>query len=63
MVYGRWPGLEEHQLNEGRDLSLSTDFRTVLGELVSRHLGNADLKTVFPGFMNERRDFLGLIQG
>jgi uncharacterized protein (DUF1501 family) len=61
-VYGRWPGLEEGQLNEGRDLALTTDFRTVLGELVERHLGNADLKTVFPGFQNEGREFLGLIR-
>lgn len=60
-VYGRWPGLAEAQLNEGRDLALTTDFRTVLGELVERHLGNADLKTVFPGFKNPERDFLGLI--
>jgi uncharacterized protein (DUF1501 family) len=24
-VYGTWPGLAEHQLNEGRDLALTTD--------------------------------------
>src|ERR1700693_5012813 len=39
-VYGDWPGLAEEQLNEGRDLALTTDFRDVLGELVSKHLGN-----------------------
>ena len=49
-VYGRWPGLEEGQLYEGRDLAVTTDFRLVLSEIVSRHLGNKDLKTVFPGF-------------
>jgi len=38
-VYGRWPGLETEQLHEGRDLARTTDFRDVLGELVSRHLG------------------------
>src|SRR5581483_6909407 len=36
-VYGRWPGLAPEQLYEGRDLALTTDFRTVLGELVYRH--------------------------
>ena len=36
-VYGRWPGLNEGQLNEGRDLALTTDFRSVLGEILRRH--------------------------
>ena len=49
-VYGQWPGLETEQLYEGRDLALTTDFRDVLGELVSRHLGNPTLKSVFPGY-------------
>ena len=49
-VYGKWPGLEKEQLYEGRDLALTTDFRDVLGELVSRHLGNPSLQTVFPGY-------------
>jgi uncharacterized protein (DUF1501 family) len=49
-VYGRWPGLDQSQLYEGRDLAVTTDFRSVLGEAVSRHLGNKDLRTVFPGF-------------
>ena len=33
-----------------RDLALTTDFRDVLGELVSGHLGNPSLKVVFPGY-------------
>jgi len=49
-VYGRWPGLDQSQLYEGRDLAVTTDFRLVLSEAVSRYLGNKDLKTVFPGF-------------
>jgi uncharacterized protein (DUF1501 family) len=57
-VYGRWPGLEPPQLNEGRDLALTTDFRRVLGEAVSRHLGNDHLNSVFPGFDNSPREFL-----
>jgi len=60
-VYGRWPGLAPAQLYEGRDLALSTDFRTVLGEAVSRHLGNPDLDSVFPGFDNDPRKFLGYL--
>ena len=49
-VYGKWPGLEKEQLYEGRDLALTTDFRDVLGELVSHHLGNPTLANVFPGY-------------
>ncbi len=57
-VYGKWPGLEREQLYEGRDLALTTDFRDVLGELVSRHLGNPTLGSVFPGYNPK---FLGLL--
>jgi len=62
-VYGRWPGLDPAQLNEGRDLTLTTDFRRVLGEAVERHLGNSQLTTVFPGFDNSPREFVGYISG
>jgi len=48
-VYGRWPGLADHQLNEGRDLAVTTDFRQVLGEAVSKTLGASNLEMVFPG--------------
>jgi len=49
-VYGRWPGLEKEQLYEGRDLAVTTDFRAVLSELVSGHLGQKDVAQVFPGY-------------
>jgi uncharacterized protein (DUF1501 family) len=58
-VYGDWPGLQDEQLNEARDLALTTDFRDVLGELVAKHLGNANLKAVFPGYENPK--FRGLL--
>jgi uncharacterized protein (DUF1501 family) len=57
-VYGRWPGLDSSQLYEGRDLAVTTDFRSVLGEAVSQHLGNRDLTTVFPGFDGRRDNFV-----
>jgi len=62
-VYGAWPGLADHQLNEGRDLALTTDFRLVLGEILSKHNGVLDLNAVFPGFENNPRRFAGLIKG
>jgi uncharacterized protein (DUF1501 family) len=49
-VYGDWPGLQPEQLYEGRDLNVTTDFRTVLSELVHKQMGNRDLNHVFPGF-------------
>lgn len=49
-VYGRWPGLAPEQLYEGRDLHLTTDYRTVCGEVISRHLGQSDLARIFPSF-------------
>jgi uncharacterized protein (DUF1501 family) len=61
-VYGKWPGLNDHQLNDGRDLALTTDFRSVLGEILTKHSGVADLKPVFPGFENNPRKFPGLVR-
>lgn len=49
-VHGRWPGLAREQLFEGRDLALTTDFRTVFHEVVSGHLGARDPGRLFPGF-------------
>ncbi len=60
-VYGRWPGLDQSQLYEGRDLAVTTDFRMVLSEVVSRCLGNKDLKAVFPGFEGQPSRFLKLL--
>jgi uncharacterized protein (DUF1501 family) len=58
-IYGDWPGLQEEQLYDGRDLALTTDFRDVLSELVARHLGNSNLRSVFPGYDNPK--FRGLL--
>jgi uncharacterized protein (DUF1501 family) len=57
-VYGHWPGLDQSQLYEGRDLALTTDFRQVIGESVARHLGNKNLAEVFPGYENQQGNFL-----
>jgi len=56
---GQWPGLEPEQLFERRDLAVTTDFRSVLSELVSGHLGQkAD--AAFPGYVSTER--LGLLR-
>lgn len=49
-VHGRWPGLAPEQLYEGRDLALTTDFRSVFSDVVMKQLGAVDGAAVFPGF-------------
>ena len=48
-VLGKWPGLAREQLNQGRDLAHTTDFRDVISEVVREHLGNKSLEDVLPG--------------
>jgi uncharacterized protein (DUF1501 family) len=60
-VYGRWPGLSNEQLNEGRDLAVTTDFRLVLGEAVAKSIGAKNLESIFPGAQLRPDRFLHLI--
>jgi uncharacterized protein (DUF1501 family) len=60
-VYGDWPGLKSDQLNEGRDLALTTDFRDVFGEIATKHLGATNLKAVFPGYTGTAAKFRGVL--
>jgi uncharacterized protein (DUF1501 family) len=60
-VYGRWPGLANEQLNEGRDLAVTTDFRQVLGEVVAKSIGANNLELAFPGAGLGTNRFLRLI--
>jgi len=48
--YGTWPGL---QAEIDSDLLVTTDYRSVLSEVVSSRFG-ASTSTVFPGFTRER---------
>jgi uncharacterized protein (DUF1501 family) len=57
-VYGKWPGLGPDQLNEGRDLKVTTDFRNVLGEAACRSLGAKNLEVIFPGAQIQPGRFL-----
>jgi uncharacterized protein (DUF1501 family) len=60
-IYGRWPGLADGQLNEGRDLAVTTDFRQVLGEAVAKSMGARNLDLVFPNAQLQPNRFLHLI--
>lgn len=53
--YGRWPGLGT---GTAAELTVTTDYRSVLAEVVTRRMG-ASAATVFPGFSPEP---VGVIQ-
>jgi uncharacterized protein (DUF1501 family) len=61
-VHGRWPGLAPEQLNEGRDLALTTDFRAIFSEVAARHLGANKLDVIFPGYAGKTQDWLGVVR-
>lgn len=63
-VYGRWPGLAVTDRFEGRDLAVTTDFRDVLAEIVTAHLGadRATAARVFPGYTIDPARLKGFIR-
>ena len=56
-VYGTWPGLGAGQLQQG-DLAATTDFRSLLGEILERRCG-LTASTVLPGLPSAR---LGVVR-
>ena len=61
-VYGKFPRLLEENLYEGRDLPVTTDFRDLVGEVLVRHMGVADLGKVFPNHEVKSSGFVGAIR-
>lgn len=60
-VYGKWPGLQPEQLNEDRDLALTTDFRDVFAEVLVRHLQCRTPDAIFPRYAIDATRFLGMM--
>jgi uncharacterized protein (DUF1501 family) len=58
-VYGEWEGVGDSALNEGRDLPVTTDFRSVLAQVAERHLllGDKQLVQVFPAMPQRTASF------
>ncbi len=56
-VYGTWPGLGSDKLDRG-DLAGTTDYRTVISEILTKKMGVGSAKDVFPGLTGTA---LGLI--
>jgi uncharacterized protein (DUF1501 family) len=59
-VYGAWPGLAIDRRFEGRDLAVTTDFRDVFAEVVTRHMGVTDARPIFPGYEIDAARWPGL---
>lgn len=49
-MVGRWPGLSHDTLEEGADLAVVTDYRSVLAEVLTGHMRLPDAGQVFAGF-------------
>lgn len=60
-VYGDWKGMKADQLNEGRDLAVTTDFRDVFAEAAYKQLGVRELKKIFPGYETSVSRFRGYL--
>ena len=58
-VYGDWKGVGDAALNEGRDLPVTTDFRTVLAQIAEKHLrlGDKQLTRLFPALPQKGAGF------
>ncbi len=57
-VYGDVPTLAREHLEDGRDLPVTTDFRSVFAGVAGAHLGLGDDATLFPGWEGSRLDLL-----
>ena len=58
-MLGRWPGIAAEALEEGADLAVATDYRSVLSEILTGHMGLASAGDVFPGFIGEALGLTG----
>jgi uncharacterized protein (DUF1501 family) len=59
-VVADWPTLAPDKLDRGEDLAVTTDYRTVLSELVTLRLKNPALDQIFPQFQAKE---IGLFKG
>jgi len=58
-LYGQWPGLATEQLDRRVDLAVTTDYRTILSELLLPQIDKSKLGQLFPQF--EYKKGLGII--
>jgi len=49
-VLGKWAGIEEKSMYQGRDLKVTTDFRDVFGEILKNHFRFKPPRGFFPDY-------------
>jgi uncharacterized protein (DUF1501 family) len=54
-VHADWPGLSKENLDGPGDLALTTDYRDVLSEIVSKRLKNPNVGEIFPDYSPKPR--------
>lgn len=62
-LWGKWDGLSAGRLNENRDMPVSTDYRTVVAQIIGEQmrLSQSQLNTVFPNFARTDRSLADLV--
>jgi uncharacterized protein (DUF1501 family) len=53
-VHGTWPGLGMDQLIDEMDLAVTTDYRSILAEILEKRCGASGVSGVFPGLGSDR---------
>jgi uncharacterized protein (DUF1501 family) len=52
-VHGKWAGIDERSMYQGRDLKVTTDFRSVFGEILTKHFRFKPPRGFFPDYRDE----------
>ncbi len=61
-VHGIWPTLAPERREDGRDLTVTTDFRDLFAEVLVGHLGTTELSSVFPGYTSDVKRWVGAMR-
>jgi uncharacterized protein (DUF1501 family) len=59
-VHGKMNPLAVENLEDGRDLAVTTDFRSVFSEVANKHLGIKNDKVLFPDWEGKQ---IGMMKG
>jgi uncharacterized protein (DUF1501 family) len=60
LVHGLMNPLSKENLEDGRDLAVTTDFRSVFSEVADKHLGISNDKVLFPDWSGKK---IGVMRG
>ena len=60
-VHGQWPGMAEGQLIGPGDLAVTTDYRDVLSEILTKRLNNPATNEIFPEYQPKMLNVLSKV--